>query len=172
MPTCRPRLAAKWARWTTSSNYKVLARVNRARQKIMANSGPTLAVLVKKWLKNYSTKSQWDFGFGYDSEKKEQDLNVGYLTLWRFKTESIGLKPVIKIEDDTAVIGEFGSASWERETWRESIYSGVKLIAADPRFFAKLDRAMQFLTRAGQRRSENEKKFAQAEMALLKDVLG
>lgn len=134
------------------------------------NNGPTLATLVKKWLRTYSTKSQWEFRYANDPKTQEQVLDEGYLTCNRF----IGTpnQPTIKIKDDTAVIGQLGTGNyWEGRTWQESIHSSVKLIAADPRFFAKLDRAMQFLTRSKERRAENERKFAQEEIALLKDVL-
>lgn len=139
----------------------------------MTNPGPTLAVLVKKWLKTYSTKSQWDFSFAYDPKTKEQNIKEGYLTCWRFDRHEMPGRPAIKIKDDTAIIGQFGAGTynWEREEWRESIYSGVKLIAADPRFFSKLDKVMQFLVRSKQRKDAHDAKFAQAELVLLKDIL-
>lgn len=137
----------------------------------MTNNGPSLATLVKKWLKTYSTKSNWDFRYEYDDKNRKEILTTGYLMLYKHADDMT--KPAIMIEDDRAVIGEFGRTHWGNSSeWRETFHSKIKLIAADPRFFAKLDRAMQFLTRARQRRAENEKKFAQEELNLLEDILG
>lgn len=135
------------------------------------NKGPSLAVLVKKWLKTYSTKSQWEFSFAYDPKTKEQDLNEGYLTCYR-----IGEGPgrlAIMIKGDYAVIGQLGSGtySWQQKAWTENLYSGVKMIAADPRFFPKLDKAMQFLVRSKERRAEHDKIFAQEETTRLREIL-
>jgi hypothetical protein len=126
---------------------------------------PSLAQLVKKWLKTYSTKNNWEFS--YDDN---ENVSVGFLMYWR-DHDYLGPRVAIKIEKDEAMIGQWSSKSSGLSEWQRSIYSDVKLIAADPRFFAKLDRMMQFLTRVKQRRAENEKKFAQEEISLLKDIL-
>lgn len=129
---------------------------------------PSLAQMVRKWLKTYSTKSQWEFQYDWVDEKDADDLNVGFLRMSRYDMSPV---PAIKIEKDHATIGQFTSDHWGGREWTKSIHSDIKLIAADPRFFAKLDRTMQFLTRAAKRREENNQKFAQEEIARLKDIL-
>lgn len=129
---------------------------------------PSLAQMVRKWLRTYSTKSQWEFHYDWDDKKASDNLNVGYLRMSRY---DMSPRPAIKIEKDHAIIGQFTSDHWGGREWATSIHSDVKLIAADPRFFAKLDKTMQFLTRAAQRHTENQKKFAQEEITRLKDIL-
>lgn len=130
---------------------------------------PSLAQLVRKWHRTYSNKNNWDFRYGTNDKTGEDDFNEGYLSMW--KHEAL-IRPAIQIKGNTAVIGEFKREDWGGRTeWRRSIYSDIELIAADPRFFPKLDRAMQFLVRARERRMEADKKFAQEEMARLKEVL-
>lgn len=141
----------------------------------MANSGPTLAQLVRKWHRTYSSKNNWDFSYGTDTKTGKDDFSVGYLTFWK-NEDYDAPRPAIMIEGDTARLGRWEAAgkAWGsyHSEFAETIHSDLKLIAADPRFFTKLDRAMQFLTRAKDRRRVNEDKFAAEEVALLKKVLG
>jgi hypothetical protein len=137
---------------------------------------PSLAQLVRKWLKTYSTKNQWSFRYAWDSKKEEDDLSKGYLQMEKSQpgwSEHPMPRPTIKIENNEATIGEFRNPPWGGSDgqWTKTVHSDVKLLAADPRFFSKLDKVMQFLTREAQRREENNKKFAQEESARLKDIL-
>lgn len=129
---------------------------------------PSLAQLVRKWYRTYSSKNHWDFYYDYDDGK--ENLNIGWLKHTKYESYT---QPAIMIEGNQAVIGEFARADWGSATeWRKSyIHSEVKLIAADPRFFPRLEKVMQFMVRARDRRAENEKKFASEERALLKKFL-
>jgi len=130
---------------------------------------PSLAQLVRKWHRTYSNKNQWEFVYDYGNDDASEDLKAGYLKYIKYESTNY---PAILIEDNRAVIGEFRRLEWGRNSeWHKTIHSDIELIAADPRFFPKLERAMQFLVRARDRRAENEKKFAAEEMALLKQVL-
>lgn len=125
---------------------------------------PSLAQLVRKWHRNYSNKNRWDFRYrwkkGPDGIYREEDLNRGLLRCWKQDTY------VILIEENYACIGT------ENEENILDPYSSLKIIAADPRFFPKLDRMMQFLTNIQKRRTEHEQSFMKKEMALLKESLG
>lgn len=135
---------------------------------------PTLAQIVKKWHKTYSAKQQWSFSYEHDDKEGKDNLNVGYLSLTRdsYSDQRPVHYPAILIEGNIAVIGEYRSLAWGHGSeWHKTYQSGIELVAADPRFFPKLERAMQFLTRARSRRAENEKKFQAEEMVLLKKVL-
>lgn len=127
--------------------------------------GPSLAQLVRKWHRTYSSKNRWDFTFLHKPGTYEQDLTKGLLRLWR--TDDEGTSPAVVIEDNYACIGLY-----HRGMPLYNQYSDFKILAADPRFFAKLDRMLQFATNMGKRRSEHEKAFMKNEMLLLKEVLG
>jgi hypothetical protein len=127
----------------------------------VVNTGPTLAQLVRKWHKTYSHKQSWEFLYGTDDE--------GWLVFKRWEWTRA---PAIFLDKTHAILGEWAETnSFKGRGWIENIYSDTKIIAADPRFFPKLDRAMQFLMRAHKRHEEYEKQFRQAELELLKEVL-
>lgn len=122
------------------------------------NKGPTLAQLVRKWHRTYSHKSRWVFSyFPIQGNYADPDLKRGWL---EHVTRNC---PGVLVENDYAVIGSQIGANPE--------YANFKIIAADPRFFAKLDRMMQFATNIPTRRDEFMKSFYDSEQALLKEVL-
>lgn len=122
------------------------------------NKTTTLALLVKEWLKSHPAKEQWKFEFQplVLGNFNPPDLNRGRLE------HQEGIRRMICIEGNEAWIGsELGGSD----------YAAVKINAADPCFFVKLDRLMQFATTISKRQSKYWSEFIKSEQDFLREHL-